>query len=308
MNIIKHMANKQDFDVIIIGGSYSGLSAAMALGRSLRSVLVIDGGAPCNRQTPHSHNFITHDGKTPAEISSLARQQVEAYKTVKFHNGLAVKGTSIPNGFEIEADSGDVFKTGKIIIATGIKDLMPDIDGFAECWGISVIHCPYCHGYEVKNEVTGILDTGDVAMHVAPLVRNLTSKLTIFSNGRSSLSEEQRTKLATHDIKVIETEIARIEHTNGQIQHLIFKDGSSTPLKALYAKPPFVQHTDIPQKLGCELTEHGFIKTDAFLQTTIPGIYACGDSTTPMRSVASAIATGNLAGAMVNRQLCEEQF
>lgn len=280
----------------------------MALGRSLRRVLVIDGGSPCNRQTPHSHNFITHDGKTPAEISLLARQQVGAYETVRFHNGLAIKGVSIPNGFEIETESGEVFQTGKLIFATGIKDLMPKMEGFAECWGISVIHCPYCHGYEVKNEVTGILDAGDAAMHLAPLVKNLTRKVSIFTNGRSSLSEEQRKKLATHDIKVIETEIDRIEHIEGQIQHLIFTDGSSTPLKALYAKLPFVQHTDIPQKLGCELTEHGFIKTDAFLQTTIPGVYACGDCTTPMRSVASAVATGNLAGAMANRQLCEEHF
>ncbi|MFD2162728.1 NAD(P)/FAD-dependent oxidoreductase [Paradesertivirga mongoliensis] len=302
------MTNKPDFDVIIIGGSYSGLSAAMALGRSLRRVLVIDGGSPCNRQTPHSHNFITHDGKTPAEISLLARQQVGAYETVRFHNGLAIKGVSIPNGFEIETESGEVFQTGKIIFATGIKDLMPKMEGFAECWGISVIHCPYCHGYEVKNEVTGILDAGDAAMHLAPLVKNLTRKLSIFTNGKSSLSEEQRKKLATHDIKVIETEIDRIEHIEGQIQHLIFTDGSSTPLKALYAKLPFVQHTDIPQKFGCELTEHGFIKTDAFLQTTIPGVYACGDCTTPMRSVASAVTTGNLAGAMANRQLCEEHF
>lgn len=302
------MASKSTFDVIIIGGSYSGLSAAMALGRSLRNVLVIDGGLPCNRQTPHSHNFITHDGKTPAEISSLARQQVEAYKTVKFHNGLAIKGASIPNGFEIETDSGEAFKTGKIIIATGINDLMPEIEGFAECWGISVIHCPYCHGYEVKNEVTGILDAGGAAMHLAPLVKNLTSKLSIFTNGISTLSEEERKKLATHDIKIIETEIDRIEHINGRIQHLIFKDGSSTPVKALYAKLPFVQHTNIPQKLGCEFTEHGFIKTDPFSQTSVPGVYACGDCTTPMRSVASAVATGNLAGAMANRQLCEEHF
>src|SRR5690554_7950497 len=142
------MTDGKNFDAIIIGGSYSGLSAAMTLGRSLRNVLIMDSELPCNRQTPHSHNFLTQDGKTPKEISSLAKQQVQKYETVKFYKGLATRGTKTTNGSEITIDTKDKCTAKKSIFATGIKDIMPAIKGFTECWGISIIHGPYCHGYE----------------------------------------------------------------------------------------------------------------------------------------------------------------
>lgn len=202
---LNKMADSKHFDVIIVGGSYAGLSAAMALGRSLRQVLIIDSGLPCNRQTPHSHNFITQDGKTPGEISALAKQQVEKYTTVRFHNGLAETAVKTKNGFEITTKLNEKFYAKKLIFATGIKDIMPAIKGFEQCWGISVIHCPYCHGYEVKNEVTGIFGNGEAAMHVTPLVHNLTKKLTIYTNGVSAFTDEQTAQLKKQGIPVVET-------------------------------------------------------------------------------------------------------
>ena len=302
------MTDRNNLDVIIIGGSYSGLSAAMALGRSLRNVLIIDGGLPCNRQTPHSYNFITQDGEKPDVIAQTARAQVLTYGTVTLLNGLAVSGQRTHNGFTIATKTGDTFTARKLVFATGINDLLPDTEGFAACWGISVIHCPYCHGYEVKNETTGILANGDAAMHYARLVNNLTKDLTIFTNGQSTLIHEQVRKLEKNNIKIVETEIDRFAHTNGRIEQLIFKNGSSASLKALYARVPFVQHSDIPQALGCELTEQGFLKVNSFQQTSIAGVFACGDNSTFMRSVAMAVATGNFAGAMANNELCEEDF
>lgn len=165
---------QKHFEVIIIGGSYSGLSAAMSLGRSLRQVLVIDSGLPCNRQTPHSHNFITQDGEKPAVISAKAKLQVDIYKTVQFYNGLAVKALKTESGFEIETESGVVFTSRKVLFATGVKDLLPEIEGFAACWGISVLHCPYCHGYEVKNEKTAIIANGEMGFEYAKLISNWT--------------------------------------------------------------------------------------------------------------------------------------
>lgn len=173
------MTNSKKFDVIIVGGSYAGLSAGMALGRALRNVLIIDSGKPCNIQTPHSHNFITQDGKTPKEILTLAKQQVEEYKTVKFHNGLATSGMKTANGFEIITQSGDKFMAKKLIFATGVRHIMTDIMGFTECWGISVIHCPECHGYEYKNDKTGILVNGEVAYELGKLINNWTKDLTV---------------------------------------------------------------------------------------------------------------------------------
>lgn len=301
------MKNK-NFDVIIIGGSYSGLSAAMALGRSLRNVLIIDNGKPCNRQTPHSHNFITHDGKTPAEISQLAKKDVEKYKTVHFYNGTVVKTIKIAEGFEIETSTGEKFDAKKIILASGVKDVMPDIPGFAECWGISVLHCPYCHGYEVKNEVTGIFSNGDMAYEFSKLIFNMTKNLTLFTNGKAILSHGQLDKLKQNGIGINENEIAKIEHENGAVQKIIFKNGNSVPLKVLYAKISFEQNINASEDLGCELTEQGFIKVDFMQQTSVSGVFACGDNVTMMRSVANAVAQGNFAGAMVNKVLSEEEF
>ena len=296
------------FDVIIVGGSYAGLSAGMALGRALRNVLIIDNDNPCNIQTPYSHNFITHDGKTPAEISNLAKQQVEKYENVKFHTGLAISGTKTEVGYEIRTQSDDIFLAKKLIFATGVKDILPNLKGFAECWGISVIHCPYCHGYEVRNEKTGIFGNGDYGFDFSKLINNWTKDLTLFTNGKSTLSKEQTEKLEKHNIRIVENEIDRFDHNNGHIETIIFTDGSKTSIKAIYAKPPFVQHCNIPQQLGCELTEIGHIKVDTFQKTTVHGLFACGDNTWPMRSVSNAVAAGTFAGAMTNKEMIDEEF
>jgi len=296
------------FDVIIIGGSYSGLSAAMALGRSLRKTLVIDSGDPCNRQTPHSHNFLTQDGKTPQQISAEGRQQVAQYPSVKFLNDLAVKGEKTDSGFAITTRSGNIYTSKKLIVASGIKDQMPGIPGFSACWGISVVHCPYCHGYEYRGQATGLLINGEKALHLTSLVRNLTPDLRIFTNGPASFDAKQLQKLQQHQIPVIETEIAEIIHTNGHLNQVVLKDGSCISLNVLYAHVPFVQHSGIPQSLGCAFTEHGHIQVEQYLQTTVPGVYACGDNSSPMRSVANAVYTGNVAGVMVNLELTNDQF
>jgi thioredoxin reductase len=302
------MKEDNQYDVIIVGGSYSGLAAGMALGRALRKVLIIDSGNPCNKQTPHSHNFLTNDGKTPKEIASLARQQVQKYNTVDFLDAFVTAGTKTDNGFIITVQSGEIFAAKKLIFATGIKDIMPNIPGFAECWGISVLHCPYCHGYEVRHQKTGILANGDNGFEFATLLSNWTNDLTLYTNGNSTLTEQQRAKLQKHSIDITETEIERLEHKNGYIQNIIFNDGKKVPMKALYARLPFVQHSDIPQSLGCELTTEGYIKIDAAHRTTIYGVFACGDNTTRMRTVANAVSMGTTTGLMVNKELIEEEF
>jgi len=303
-----NMKDEKNFDVIIIGGSYSGLSAAMALGRAMRNVLIIDSGLPCNRQTPHSHNFITQDGEKPNVIAEKAKSQVLKYNTVKFHNDLAVNGKKTENGFEITTQTAKVFTAKNLIFATGVKDNMPGIKGFSDCWGISVIHCPYCHGYEVKNQKTGILANGDFAFHYAQLISNWTKDLTIFTNGKSTLTQEQNDKIIKHNIPVIEKEIASLKHENGYVGQIVFKDDSSFSLNAIYSRPNFEQHCKIPEMLGCELTEQGHIKVDMFQKTSITNVFACGDSASPMRSVANAVATGNFAGAITNNAMTEEEF
>ena len=302
------MTGKNTFDVIIIGGSYSGLSAGMALGRALKDVLIIDGGKPCNRQTPHSHNFITHDGDTPAEIAALAKLQVNRYGTVKFFLGLATSGIKNKNGFDIQVASGEIFTAKKLIFATGIKDIMPDIDGFEACWGISVLHCPYCHGYEVRHEKTGVLGNGEFGFGLARLISNWTKDLTLFTNGIAGLTAEQRERLEKHPIKIVEKEVESLEHTNGYLGNIIFRDGTKSAIKVIYASIPFEQHCSIPASLGCELTDEGYIKIDSFQETTVDGVFACGDNSTRMRTVSNAIAMGTTAGIMVSKRKILEEF
>ncbi|HMU45951.1 MAG TPA: NAD(P)/FAD-dependent oxidoreductase [Chitinophagaceae bacterium] len=305
---IKQMEIIPDYDVIIIGGSYSGLAAGMALGRALRKVLIIDSGKPCNRQTPHSHNFLTQDGKKPEEIALLAKEQVRSYKTVEFLNGLAVSGTKTDIGFEIKTASDDVYKTRKLIFATGILDVLTNIDGLKESWGISVLHCPYCHGYEVRDKATGILGNGEYGFEFVKLISNWTNDLTLFTNGKSELSSEQTEKIARQNIKIEERGIERFEHINGNIKNIVFKDGSGKSIDAVYTRSPFEQHCPIPQQLGCEITDEGFIKTDPLQNTTVAGVFACGDNASRMRTVANAVSMGTTAGMMVNKELVEEDF
>jgi len=299
---------ENQFDVIIVGGSYAGLSAAMSLGRSLRKVLIIDGGKPCNEQTPHSHNFLTQDGKAPKEISTIAREQVETYSSINFYEGFAVAGKKIDSGFEITTENGATFKSRKLIFATGIIDEVPNIKGFQECWGISLIHCPYCHGYEFKNKKTGIVADGERGFHIASLVNNLTKDITIFTRGKANFTDEQFQKLKQNNIEIIETEIEELKHHDGNIESLILSDGTVMDFEAVYGAFPFKQHSEIPESLGCEMTEMGHTKIDQFQKTNVLGLFACGDNSSPMRSVANAVYTGNLTGAMVNAELTGEIF
>jgi thioredoxin reductase len=299
---------EKKYDVIIIGGSYAGLAAGMALGRALRNVLIIDSGNPCNKPTPHSHNFLTQDGSTPADIAALARQQVSKYNTVSFLSDYVATVINTPYGFLVHTISGKTSTAKKLIFATGIKDVMPAIPGFAEAWGKSVLHCPYCHGYEVRHQKTGILANGDAGFEFAALISNWTTDLTLYTNGRETLMQQQTSYLKSHQIKIVEDGIEELGHESGNLQNIKFKNGRSENINVLYAKIPFVQHSDIPALLGCELTPEGYIKTDPSHKTSVTGVFACGDNVTRMRTVANAVAMGTTTGMMVNKTLIEEEF
>lgn len=302
------MQKEELFDVIIIGGSYAGLSAAMALGRSLKNVLIIDSGKPCNKQTPHSHNFLTRDGETPANLAAISKAQVQAYPTVNFVAGLAENAAKTADGFSVTTTDQQIFNTKKLIIAAGVKDIFPSIKGFAECWGISVLHCPYCHGYEVKGKTTGIIANGEIGFEFTKLISNWTNELTLFTNGAANITPDDQAKLLAKNINIVEEEIDEIIHENGMVKYLKFKDESTHKLEAIYARVGMEHNTKIINDLGIELTEQGYIAVNAFKQTNVAGVYAAGDCTTMMRSVASAVADGNAAGAILNRELVSEAF
>lgn len=300
------MSVLQRYEVIIIGGSYSGLSAAMALGRALRKVLVIDSGLPCNRQTPHSHNFLTRDGSTPADIAAIGKSQVAQYASVSFLDAVVTHGKRSGEGFELTTSAGQVIQADRLIFASGIRDIMPEIPGFAECWGISVLHCPYCHGYEVRNQPTGLFGNGDWAYEFALMLLHWTPRLFLFTNGPAQFRPEQLELFTKKEVSIIETPVKQINHQKGQVEHILLTDGTLHEVKAIYARCAFEQHCQVPLQLGCELTEDGYISVGPTQETSIAGVYACGDSTTRLRTVSNVVAQGTVAGMMLNRDMIYE--
>lgn len=309
MCISKVMTNRQLYDVIIIGGSYAGLSAALSLGRALRTVLVIDSGNPCNKVAPHAHNFITHDGRPPLDIAADARAQLVAYPTVSTLSGLVEDVIPHENYFEVVTDDGLDFISKKILFATGVTDLVPHIPGFAECWGHTILHCPYCHGYENTGRRTAVLGNGDQGFELAKVIRQwCPDGLTLYTNGTSTLSPEEVFLLNSRNIKVVENEIEGIEQSDGCIQAINFKDTEADHPEVIYTQLPFRQQCPIPEKLGLDMTEKGFIFVSKCMETSIPGIFAAGDCLSLFRSIAHAVASGNKAGALINKCLIDEFF
>lgn len=295
-------------DVLIIGGSYAGLAAAMTLGRSMRKVLIIDSGKPCNRQTPHSHNFITQDGETPAAIAAIAKEQVLKYPTISWLDGKAIGVVKKENHFEIETENEARYRARKLLFATGIKDHMPELEGFADCWGISVLHCPYCHGYEVKDRRLAVYGNGDAGFHLAMLIQHWSKDLSLFTGGEPVFSPEQIDKLKQHRIEVIAGKLQKIEHEKGYLNAVILEDGSRHEKDAMFARVPMSEHSGLPAALGCNFDELGYIEVDNFKKTSVNGVFAAGDNTTMMRSVSVAAAAGMMAGSVINKELIEEDF
>jgi thioredoxin reductase len=307
-NMAIQVDDQNQYDAIIVGGSSAGLSAAMVLGRSLRTVLVIDSGRPCNRQTPHSHSFFTRDGASPSELVAIAKEQALAYPTVSLLTDKALNAFRLEDGFEVVTQKGDRFSTRKLLLATGLEDIMPLIDGFAQCWGKSVLHCPYCHGYEVSNGPIGLLGNGDMGYEFVRLLQNWSKSLTLFTNGPSTLTSEQQRNIAQLNVTVIESPIVRFEHEDGFLSAIQLEDGSLVQMTALFARVPFRQHSDLAQQLGCDLTENGLVSVAEFGKTMVPGVYAAGDNSSLMRQISMAVASGAAAAAFLNKDLIEEDL
>ncbi len=302
------MIKKTTYDVIVIGGSNAGLQAAMTLARALRKVLVIDSGRPCNKSTPHSHNFLTRDGATPQEILTIAREQLLRYPTVTLLNAKAVKAEGQDGGFTVYTEDESAYQAKKLIFATGIKDQLPDIPGFKDCWGVTAIHCPYCHGYEFKQQPTGILAKGNDAYDLAKLISNWTDQLTVFSNGSLELDDDKLEQLQRKNITIVTDTVVEFVHDHGHLRKVKCANGQSSPMNAIYSRSPFVQHCELPAELGCQMTDTGLIQVDQFGKTSVGGIYAAGDNSSMFRSVANAVAMGAASAAFINRELIGEDF
>lgn len=297
------MESIQKVDITIVGGSFSGLSAALSLVRSLRKVLVIDSEKPCNANTPASHNFITHDGRSPGEIRSLALNDLNHYPNFQLKNGEVISIEKAENGFLLRGNGFKEVQTDKIIFATGLKDILPDIPGFLPSWGKSVIHCPYCHGYENIVNPTGLLMNEEGVFEHSKFLKHWPKELTVYTNGPVKFSKEEESKLEKEGITIVSEVVKALIHEEGKISAVQLVSGKEIPIQALYTRLPMVQQSKLPEQLGCKLLPSGHIEVTNFYETSVPGVCAVGDMASMFRSVAHAVHSGNIAGAMLNRSM-----
>ncbi|TGK93263.1 NAD(P)/FAD-dependent oxidoreductase [Leptospira levettii] len=297
------MKSIQSFEIAIIGGSFSGLSAALSLVRSLRNIVVIDSGNPCNQNTPASHNFITHDGTNPKLIREKTIYDLSKYPNFHSIYGEVNSIEKSDKGFLLKGNGIPLLQADKIIFATGLKDVLPEIPGFAESWGKSILHCPYCHGYEVVGKTTGLWMNENGVFEHAKFLKHWAKEITVYTNGPIQFSEEEEVKLKKEGVIFITEKVKTLIHDKGQLTSIQFVSGKETPLDVLYARVPMVQHSSLPESLGCKILPSGHLEVSNFYETNLPGVYAVGDMASIFRSVAHAVHSGNIAGAMLNRAM-----
>jgi thioredoxin reductase len=297
------------YDCAIIGGGPAGLNAALVLGRARRNVALIDNNRPRNAVTHASHGFITRDGVTPAEFRRVAYEEVLRYPSVHHLQTEVVSITKNESGFEVLDSSGLRIQARKLILATGVKEIFPEIEGFYPLYGKSLFNCPYCDGWELRDQPLVLVSESAAIFHTAKLLLNWSKDLIVCTNGHASLSEEQKERLQSKGIVVMEQPVSAFIGHNGQLEHVRFTDGTQVPRVGGFVSPQFVQSTPFGEHLGCERTESGGIKTDEAGRTSIPGVYAAGDSSYFMPSqLIFAAADGSRTAASVNMDLTEEDF
>ena len=295
-------------DAIIIGGSYAGLNAAMQLARARRRVLVIDDNRPRNRFAARAHGVMGRDGVPGSEIAAEARAQVAAYPTATFRRGEAVDARQGACGFEVDLADGGRVTGRRLMLASGVQDILPELPGVKERWGQTVLHCPYCHGYEIGGGPIGVLGAGPMSVHQAVMVAEW-GQVVLFLDGKLEPDADQARMLARRGVIVEATPVTALEGQGPALDGARLADGRLIPLKAVFVGPRLRLNGDLAQSLGCEIEDTllgQMIRTDDLKQTTIPGVFAAGDAARMMSNVTLAAADGVMAGIGLHRSLIEE--
>ena len=292
-------------DAIIIGGSFAGLTAATYIARGRRSVRVIDAGKPRNRFAEHSHGFFAQDGSNPAAMLETARAQVQAYPGVTITHGKAIGGAGGLDDFSVQLDSGETVRGRRLIFAFGISDELPDVPGLAERWGSSVIHCPYCHGYEFSGRKLGVLNLSPMSVHQAMLITEW-GPTTFYLNGGDEPDAATLTELEKRGINIETAKVAHLRGEGTSLSEIELADGRISSAEALYIAPRNRLNSSIAEQFGCTLEDMPLgktIKTDEMKATSVAGIYAAGDVSRGAHSVAWSVSDGVTAGVSAHRSL-----
>jgi thioredoxin reductase len=298
------------YDVIIIGGSFAGLSAALYLARARRSVLVLDSGEPRNRYTAHSHGIFALDGQPGSDLLKTAKSQLLNYPTVKLLSKKVSRVAKNEHVFEIETDNRELFQSRRLILATGIIDELPPIPGLKERWGKSVFHCPYCDGYELEGGPLGVIATLPLSIHFAKLITDW-GDVTLFTNGSLKLDSESMESLTKKGVKIEERLIVGLESSSeSPLDRVVLGDQDKISVKAIFIGTFFRMAAPFAKDLGCDLIESprgAIVKTDETKMTSVQGVYAAGDMARLIHSVPFATADGVTAGISTHQSLVAEE-
>lgn len=293
------------YDAIIVGGSFAGLSAAIYLARARRSVCIIDSGSPRNRFAAQSHGFFAQDGSSPGAMLSTARSQVAAYPTAAFLTGEAVAAAGALGDFSVELATGRKVRGARLVLAFGVSDELPDIPGLAERWGTTVLHCPYCHGFELSGQRLGVLGVSPMSAQQAVLISEW-GPTTLYLDGGPEPEAEVRDKLLKRGVTLEPAPVRGLRGDGPGLSAVELADGRSSAVDALYLGPRTRLNSDLASQLGCAIEEGvsgPVIRTDPQQATSVAGVYAAGDITRSAHNVTWASADGVTAGLAVHRSL-----
>ncbi|TGE16126.1 NAD(P)/FAD-dependent oxidoreductase [Hymenobacter elongatus] len=314
-SIPRHRACTQpttEYDVVIIGAGSAGLSAALTLGRCLRRVLVCAGGPPRNAPSPAVQSFFTRDGVKPAELLRLGHEQLRPYDTVEVRVAQVTQIVAEGNFFELEAEgeSGRTFTTTarKVLLATGVEDELPPVPGMRDLWGRGVLHCPYCHGWEVRNQALAVYGRGKIVTGLALLISRWTTDVVVCTDGPGNLSANARRRLRQQKVRIYEEPVSHLEgKPNGELRHIVFENGEKLARHALFVHPHQHQRSSLAEQLGCRLTSKGAVWINKQAQTSVGGVYAAGDTTPGPQKALLAAAEGTQAAIAIHETLTREE-
>ncbi|MGE0778914.1 NAD(P)/FAD-dependent oxidoreductase [Mycolicibacterium sp.] len=301
-----------DWDCVVIGGGAAGLSAALVLGRARRRVLVLDAGAQSNLAAHGIGGLLGHDGRPPAELYEMGRKELQRYSTVKLRDKAVADARRVEGGFDVGLADGSRVGARRLLLAMGMEYRPPGVPGLSELWGSSVFHCPFCHGWEVRDRPLAVLANGERAAHLALLLSGWSDDIVVLTNGPADLTADDVYRLTAAGIAIDERVVTELVADDGELAAVGFGDGTRLPRAGLLTGISLHQRTDLAARLGVRFVPPNpvsseIIEVDPMARTSVPGVFAAGDVCTPMPQVASAVAAGSMAAASIVTSLLEER-
>lgn len=302
-----------EFDVVVIGGGAAGLSAALVLTRARRRVAVVDAGQPRNAPAAHMQGFLGSDGLPPNELLAAGRTEVAGYGghlisgIVSGITPHAPSGPACQRSFAVTLEGAPDLRTRRVLVTTGLRDELPDLPGIRERWGRDLLHCPYCHGHEVRDQPLGVLGGTPEALTHAHLIRQWSHDVVFFANG-TAVTANQREQLAARAIGIVDAPVARIVVEADRLTGVELVTGQVVPRTAVFVRPRFVPHDTLLTALGCATHDNGWVAVDAGGRTSVPGVWAAGNAVNPRAQVITAAGEGSAAAIAINNDLVDEDL